>query len=842
MAFNAKEFGQVNRAHTYLKKSLAHSNKNTSTHRKAQLALAEIYYNKKDYHKAIPLYEQSLKKRGNKWWTKDAYNLAWCYFRTKRYRKALALMHKIHKLSGNGDEDYIDMRHAVERDLAIFYVERGQVDKMVSFYKKVGKNVGGNLMRLGRNLIRKKQYSRAKKVLHQAKSYQENTQERITLELLLIDLYERSGATSKHFQTVKKLMEYYRDDDLEPHQVKSLTYQVKKMAAILQRKALKSKKRKRRRKRANLAIQYFLIQGELTPSQSAIPTFHAAETLYALGDYEKAFGYYRKARESASEQEGKEILKIKKRALDGMMACLGSGKISASLKNKYLEKTYLDYIDSYPQSKKNFQIYQGLFSLHLKQKKIEEAEEDLWNFKKRYPKAKKTQEAMLTRIIDYHKEQNDRESIEKWVGHIRSGTFRISRKVARRLKRILLNLQFSQVTEAMSKGDKASALKEYIKIYEDSKSPRTAKKSAAYNASVLYYESGEAQLMSDWAQKAIALMNLKDIGQFETTFLSMATDLFNRRQFAQSAALYHNVHAKLCKGKGKSKSKNRKVFFKNAVILYLAAGKREQAQTLVRQMRPKQAKRNCYLPPSLLRQTQRYITAQLLEEKQWPQLQRWVASLSWDGDPHLIVPLAHLYRWQVLSQRPREAKKTHRRIMQIYDLPKRKGNKIPLTALEEVASFKLKKAQKILWALKKEKLRFPEARYDKILAIKFSLLDRLASNLQKVFEMGPGKGTVQAYALLIEGYRHLVDEITVFTPPGKSRPYVRSFKKTMRKLTRPIGREGQKYRRQAINFIKKNDILAPDNIRFLGPRPPPPLTVKFFPRIGGVLMDRGETR
>ncbi len=67
----------------YLNVARKHSRSKKDTER-ANSVKANYYFNKKRYKKAIPIYELLIKNRSNKWWTKDAYNLAWSYFYIKK--------------------------------------------------------------------------------------------------------------------------------------------------------------------------------------------------------------------------------------------------------------------------------------------------------------------------------------------------------------------------------------------------------------------------------------------------------------------------------------------------------------------------------------------------------------------------------------------------------------------------------------------------------------------------------------------------------------------------------------------------------------------------------------
>lgn len=135
LAKNAMEFQDVKKADQYFNLAYKNAKGNEALRDKAGLSVAENLYNNKKYAQAIPYYEKALSVKEDKWWTKDSYNLAWCYYRSKQPSKAIKLMHEIHRLSKGGK--YIDMSAQVEKDLAFLYTVEGRVDEAVSFFKEL---------------------------------------------------------------------------------------------------------------------------------------------------------------------------------------------------------------------------------------------------------------------------------------------------------------------------------------------------------------------------------------------------------------------------------------------------------------------------------------------------------------------------------------------------------------------------------------------------------------------------------------------------------------------------------------------------------------------------------
>ena len=167
------------------------------------MALAEIHYNEKSYRRALSLYETGMRGERDKWWTKDAYNMAWSYYRSRKFSQAIELMRKIHRLSA--EDNYIDMRGQAESSLGLFYVTANRFDEAVKFYRTQGKDISRQLVRLGKELIDRKQPIKAERILVEAKKYV-GKDEAIDINLTLLTLLQNAGKYSKHFTVAKRAL------------------------------------------------------------------------------------------------------------------------------------------------------------------------------------------------------------------------------------------------------------------------------------------------------------------------------------------------------------------------------------------------------------------------------------------------------------------------------------------------------------------------------------------------------------------------------------------------------------------------------------------------------------
>ncbi len=831
LAYNAKEFQQDKKAMAFFKKALKYAKKNSYTERKSKVALAELYYNKKQYKTAIPLYASALQSKEDKWWTKDAFNLAWCYFRVGRTSKAIEVMEAVHKMSGS--DKYVDISSQVERDLAYFYSEAGQSNKAVAFYNKIGKDIGANLLNVGIYLKGQGKYTSAESTLSKAVTHASNDETRNQIYIELLSLYERHGKLRKHLDVSEKLFDSFKKKQLTQQQIEDLKYHVATMSTQLQKQVVSKAYRRNKKaqsQKADYATAYFKMRAILEGSGEYKSIFHAAETQYAIKNYDKAAGLYDNSYDGAIAAGDKKIARL---SLDGLMASLGGKGVNKKTTDKYLTKAYTAYLSGNPRSKKSFKIYQRLFSQQYEDGDIKAAEKTLQQFKFHFPAAVDKQEAMLARVIDFHKKNNDRENIKIWVAKINSGEFNVTKKFATKLRLILLSIQFDKVEKFNSKGDKVAALKGYLAIYKEPTSSTEAKKNAAYNIAVLFHELGNVNETYGWARRSLDLMNNSDIYKFEDSFMAIATGLFNRRQFRRAAEINELTLEKICKKKSKVKN----ILFQNANVIYLAEDNAEKSYEVI-SMASK-----CYIKSQVYLEAQLDLLKVLAEQGRWESFDNLLGQLKRNKKAwgNLVFPLSQLRDAYFARGLKKEAVAANNEMISYFNKAKSNRIDIPLEGLDVVALNYIESAKRSAEDLEKVQLTFPENKYNQILKKKFAMIDALTSKTLDLFKIGSGVGMVEGYKILVESYQKMGEEIAAFTPPGKGADYVNSFKNSMGQISQTLMSKAEDFRREAQGQINKSKILAKNNYFFMTNNKLP-IIPHFFPSKTGVLMDRGGKR
>ena len=829
LAYNAREFQNYKKSKKYFARVLKYAPRDASVYLNSKIALVEMYYNDHQYARAIPLYESLLKStKNNKWHTKYLYNLAWCYFRVGKGELAIDRMKDAYYLSKKSQ--YVDMSGLAERDLGEFYADEKRMDEAITFFKKSGKNFIESLLVVSKNLQEQGKHKAAERVLNEGMSEAKRKEDKIKIGIELLELYENFENVPRHFKATEYLFEHYQNGGLKNDDKKALVYHLKKMSAKLQKDVVKNKKSFNAGKvnmKAKYSVKYFDLLAKIEKKKKHETIFFSAEVLYAVGRYDQAVSrYYRSYQLSVKKRDKK----IKKLALEGLLACLGK-KVSDATKKKYLKIAYVAYLREYPESSKTNLIYQRLFEIYRKDGDIAKSEELLLSYRSKFSKELKVQEAMLARIMDYHKEKKNRQGILKWVNMINSKKFVVSKKYAKKVRRLLLNMRFEQVEKVVSSGNKKEALNLYFKIYSDSKSGKHEKKNAAYNIAVILYELSYAKKSYEWSKMALERMSPKEVKKFQSTFALITADIFGQRLFKEAAEMNSIVFEKMCK----QRSKYLEVFYKNSVLLYLAENNLPKVESII------DRGENCRTGKNIQIDMKLEFLKSSINLRRWSQVEKIIDNLANNkaNYPKLIYPLSQLGTAYYNIGRKDEGKSINNKILKYYKYSKSGKMNIPLEALDIVSELHIQMLYAKVRRLKDIKLVFPEKTYNNRLKEKFLILDKITTESLVNFSTGSGKGIVKTYKILIESYQRTVDEILSFTPSGKSKEYMASFRKSMKNIVLPLKKKLEEFKAQASDNIVKHNILSVDNYQFISELKNSPFSIRYIPFHKGVLMDKG---
>ena len=830
MAYNEKEFNRPKKAERYFNLAIRHSPRGSMSRRKSQIALAEVHYNKGRHKKAVRLYESALSKK-DRWWTRDAFNLAWSYFKVGQKTKAIGLMKEVERRSGRGN--YIDMRNAVKRDLAHFYTHSGMLDQAVSHYRAQGGDVGGNLLKVASKADASGKPTVARSVLEKALAHAgKDKRKRARIQMRLLVLYEKYGDTDRHLALSKELVKLDGQGVLDKDQREQLVYQVKKMAATLQKQVASKRYRHDKalqRKKGMASMAYFGLTARLEKSKSASYLFHSGETLYALGEYDQAVEKYMQALDLANKNKERKLRGL---VLNSLLAALGQKGVSQATKDKYLVRTYLYHIKHLPKSKKNEKIAERLFNHYMEKKDVASAEKTLRGYAKRYPKNRSKQEAMVGKIMDHYRKSGDRQNFSVWVAKLRKGEYAVSKKFLARLRQLYLNMEFKKVEMAQAKGDKKTAMEGYLAIFKSESSSKDAKKNAAYNLAVLFRDIGHTEMTYKWTVGSLGLMGPADVKKYSPTFLSLANSLFDAQELSRAAKVHETILDRLCGAGGKGRDQA----FANASTILLAENDLAGAKRVV------DKGERCRVSKAALEKGRLALLKGLADARKWGAFEALAAKAGAHAgnQPFLIEYLEGYRRALVRNGRIDVAEGVKKRMYDYYQKAKRAKRPIPLESLDVIAGFELEKLERDAAGLAAIKPQFPEKRFNAELKRKLDRLGALRARSAAVMAIGSGTAIVKAYRIQSESFARVIQEVRSFkAPPDKPKEYAEGFKKSMEGLAGTLVPQMNAVNAEAKTQIAKNRILSEESSWFLGRPGRLPFTVRHLPLRVGIVMDKG---
>jgi hypothetical protein len=828
LAYNHKELGNDKSAQRYFKLASGKST-DPKVAIKSKLALADYYYNDRKYKQAIPLYEDSINKSDEKWWTKDAFNLAWSYYRVKNYDRAISLMREVYKRSGG---KYVDMRSSVERDIGIFYVDANRINEAIQFFNSLGINYTEQFIKISNAIVGQGRFEQAEMLLDKVEKIEKDRTRKVEIRLAQLNLYDKFNRTPSHLKVSKELVAIHLNTPLEKSQLDQLVFQVNRQAAELQKATASNVYKsmpKLKRKKANQAISYFGLAAQLSPGERNEKIFFQGETAYASGNFGRALALYLAAFDGAKENKDSKIMT---QSLEGMLSSLGQRGLNKKTADKYYIPVYGRYLSFDAKSNRANSIFAKLFNAQLDVGDIAGAEKTMTAFAQNFPGDFKTQEGMLAKVMDQYRKKKDYTAVKSYVARINTGEFKVSKKYADALRSLMTKIQIEGVQQSLDRGEKGVALRGYHQIYESSESTPNAKVNAAYNLSALYYEMGDTNQSYLWSVTAVKNMEVSDVTKFADSFLSIASGLFLRQQFAQSADLSHRLLAKLCS----ENSSNKIVAYKNATFIALANRDLDKA------IEVKNSGKVCSIPDATIAEVSIEILKDLARARRWEVYEKTLNDLERNSKnyPLIIRPYEELRKQFIAIGNSSEASEIFAKQNRFYQQAKSQQLDIPVEALDLMAERMLTQVLDKKQRLNQITLSFPEQVFNNAVKTKLQMLDQMTSDVNAIQKIGSGKGIVEAYKHVIEAYESFGNALKDFTPPDKAPEYVTSFKKAMSEVHGPILQNARKQRAEIKNLISKNNILSDSNHAVLFSDLES--FKRYFTEKDSILMDRGGQR
>jgi tetratricopeptide (TPR) repeat protein len=209
LAFNYGELGEKKESHQYFEQ-LAKEYPNSTMIAEAYRELANSAYDSRDFSTAQYYFERAIEKSPPETLPTILHKLAWTYYRTRQYDKAVETMKRAISATTGQNERFVNLHEEAMRDMAIFMTEGGQVDEAISYFQKVAgdKNYYPSLLeKLGKQYERNVEPDKAVTVYESLLKTHPTGDIAFRVNVKLIDLELRR----KHYQEALKRVQALSD-------------------------------------------------------------------------------------------------------------------------------------------------------------------------------------------------------------------------------------------------------------------------------------------------------------------------------------------------------------------------------------------------------------------------------------------------------------------------------------------------------------------------------------------------------------------------------------------------------------------------------------------------------
>jgi tetratricopeptide (TPR) repeat protein len=825
LAKNAMEFQDKKSAEKYFKIAHNTSGGNIELQEKTGLSVAENLYNDKKYAQAIPYYEKSLTNKSDKWWTKDAYNLAWCYYRSKQAAKAINLMREVHRLSKSGN--YIDVAPQVEKDLAFLYTVEGRKDEAVAFFREQKVDIPSKFLAVAKWLEETGKALQAEQLLDVALNLNPTDQQEAEIYSALLDIYEKYGKVEKHLNACKKLAEFSKKGKISSETLETLHYQAERVGAIMQKQvasiAYKHSPETRKRK-ALIAVEYYNLLLEIDPKNNDKWNFYAAESLFAAGLYSQAIPYYYNGNKAAKDKNNKEFINL---TSVGLLASLDKPSVSESLKDQYTMTAYKLSLENDSKSEKASKIYQRIFKYYISKKMMADAEKTLMEFNENFPNESGIIEAMIAQIIDYYKRVKNYPEVERWAKRVASGEFKVSSNYTGQVRLTFVSTKLEKVEKATNKTE---AINGYSEIYSNQVASRDARANAAYNISIIYFEMENSDYAYQWIEKAFSLMDLKTKQKYASSFQAMGKDFLGRRQFDRALNIYEKILEATCATKA---SLNEDIFGEMA---YIEISEKNYSNAFNRMEKYKR----CGINQNSYNSLRADLLDDLIGAEQIGKFNEYFRIYQNDISMTsiLIKSLGDLMTFYLKEGLLDKADEIKRDIYNLYERGKKAKHNFSGDARDVYAGLELETLKREINRMNAITLTFPEKVFQKSFQEKYNLMVSINKIFNKITSLGSNQANVAAFRYMVSAYRSFINSVNQVNPTGDQN-YINSFRKTLSGVTGPYARQATDLESKGRSIIETGDILSKDNFFFINT---PNIVGDYEYAKSGVLMDKGGGR
>lgn len=843
LALNARDYGGDKETEKFLLLALKNAIKHSPTVHAIKTSLAEHYYNKKKYKKAIRYYRDVLTKTNDEWYTKHLYNVSWCYIKTQQYNEAIDHALKSFRVSTDKESktNYISVEDQVLESIGLFYVLGERIEEGTKFYVDEVNHPAPYLIKMAKKAATDKGADKAEYIylaaldnaLDKKSGDTKYLEEEINIRIELLDFYRSVKKFESFWSQSVALDEINNETPLvkineEYHT--AIVEKIRSFVGYLQVRFTRNSKTNIENfspAARDRIIDYFDILARVNPKETDSYRFYQGETFFAINDFTHSFESYQRALEAnkvkytVKKKEGDKIVLVKeklssddqkkhevltKKIFDALLASLEYGKFKKDMSFERTVYTYTNHLDVYPENERTRLIYGKLFNLYLSHSKVDESTSLLERYMKVFPKDREIQQGMLTQVMDLHIKEKNTDALAIWVNRLQKGFLSFKKDYIERSILILGGLLFDGYQKMDANGQKDEAAKGYIGLYQSEKYPQSIKAKAAYRASLLYLDLYETKRSYEWMNVALKLFTIKERFERKEEILAVVQNLMLAQDFNSSSEIAETYLDIYCTSRFKEKDD----LYQASVQYRLIEGEYEKAyQNYERgkKCRIKKPMRESVLLGigDFFFRHRKYRTFMAFHKR-------------YQKEAHLKNFFHNSFMAMYWDYFLKDSDKGMAYIENFFKKQFTKKNKSKgQREMEMVMAFK-----KLATELEKTNVSYlpdPKAYKEESfnIALEFNIktLKKMSERLAPYIKTGQAHVITKSYNILENKYKELASKLESYTPVGLPADYVQGLKGAMAQIAGGLYQEAKNQKKTAVSIINKETILGPNNKLFV---------------------------
>lgn len=790
LALNSRDYSYDDKEFRYLRSALALSPRGSEIRYLTRTSLAEYYYNKKKYKKAVNIYKIVTKNLDDEWHTKNLYNYGWCLLKTHKFEKAITTLESAYELSSKNY--YIDFRSQIMDGLVNFYVLGKQVERGKNFILSKVKNKYEALFKYTKKVADKGFKANAEELIALTEKHinpKHKVEQLADLRLFQFDFHKQFNEKEKMHDISVKLSKL----KLNPAQKEEITYKIAEEVGA-QQLILKNEFNKEdgvyTHSRLGTIISYFdLLSGFDTQNQAKY-LYYQAETLYTVAEFNKALNYYKNSIET--QQNKKSDLDLTAKAMDSLFSCIELAKLSTNEQKIELEYAYNKNIQLWPRSKKSLLIYPKLFSLYLFSKRYKKSQASIDLFNKNYPKKVKEQQRLFNQQIDYFIKKKEINLIAKKVNLMYKGYLSFTFKETKKTEKILADILFNKYQSLKEQGKQQDALAGYKSIFYKAQYPKSVRADAAFNMGIIYIDMYDSASGVKWFKKSFPLFTKKEkiARRVYLEKVSLRSSLL--QDFLNAANIQKIVLQVFCNGDSKKNLNSL-----NKAIVYDLAN-----DYVTKSMHTYRTYKKCTKEKTLW--LDEYILTHFYNMNNESDLVQFASrnSVKENFSDKLGAYFETLY-WKYFGKNKRK---------QILYSQKVRSLKCDSCSLFKRSYAKYRNFAKSIKKHSKGTVKvgkkFIPQKFNNKLMTRLTSIKPLLAQGDKVLALAHPEISILTYDLIASFIDNFAKEIETIEVPVKDANFQKQFKSQMITLSSQVKEQEVQYKKQANRFIQKNNILS----------------------------------